>query len=163
VKSFAAIDFETANFYRSSICSMGIVIVENGIITEKFYELVKPAPNYYNRINIEIHGLNKKDTDNALNFPEVWSKIYPKISHLPFFAHNSPFDEGCLKAVYSIYEMQYPDIQFHCSCRLSRKHLKGLPNHKLNTVSNFLGFNLENHHHALADAEACAWIALNLI
>lgn len=29
----------------------------------------------------------------------------------------------------------------------------------LHTVAAACGYNLANHHHALADAEACAWIA----
>ena len=32
MKDFAAIDFETANNERSSVCSVGIVIVRNGEI-----------------------------------------------------------------------------------------------------------------------------------
>lgn len=39
MKSFAAIDFETANHNRSSICSVGVVIVENEIIVDKVYRL----------------------------------------------------------------------------------------------------------------------------
>ena len=27
-------------------------------------------------------------------------------------------------------------------------------------MENFAAYRLENHHHALADAEACAWIAI---
>lgn len=38
-----------------------------------------------------------------------------------------------------------------------------LPNHQLQTVAAACGFNLENHHHALADAEACACIAMKIL
>ena len=37
MKDFAAIDFETANNERSSVCSVGIVVVRNGEIVDKFY------------------------------------------------------------------------------------------------------------------------------
>ena len=36
MKDFAAIDFETANNERSSVCSVGIVIVRNGEIVDTF-------------------------------------------------------------------------------------------------------------------------------
>ena len=36
MKDFAAIDFETANNERSSVCSMGIVIVRDGQIADSF-------------------------------------------------------------------------------------------------------------------------------
>ena len=35
MKDFAAIDFETANNERSSVCSVGIVVVRNGEIVEQ--------------------------------------------------------------------------------------------------------------------------------
>ena len=34
MKDFAAIDFETANNQRSSVCSVGLVIVRDGEITD---------------------------------------------------------------------------------------------------------------------------------
>ena len=36
MKDFVAIDFETANFTQSSICSVGIVIVKDGEIVDNF-------------------------------------------------------------------------------------------------------------------------------
>ena len=36
MENFAAIDFETANNERTSICSVGIVIVRNGKIVDSF-------------------------------------------------------------------------------------------------------------------------------
>ena len=47
MKDFAAIDFETANGKRTSVCSVGIVIVRNGKIINKIYRLIRPRPNYY--------------------------------------------------------------------------------------------------------------------
>ena len=38
-----------------------------------------------------------------------------------------------------------------------------LENHQLQTVAAACGYCLENHHHALADAEACAWIAREIL
>ena len=73
-------------------------------------------------------------------------------------------DEGCLKAVHELYEMTYPNYKFYCTCRTSRKVFgKELPNHQLHTVAARCGYDLTNHHHALADAEACAQIALLII
>lgn len=87
MKSFVAIDFETANQYRSSICSIGIVIVINSVITDSFYELIKPSPNFYCGWATDIHGINYWDTIKAKTFPEIWENINPKISDLPFVAH----------------------------------------------------------------------------
>lgn len=40
MRDFAAIDFETANNERSSVCSVGIVIVRDGEIVDSFYSLI---------------------------------------------------------------------------------------------------------------------------
>ena len=159
INHFAAIDFETANQYRGSVCSVGIVIVNDGIIVDKIYSLIKPRPNFYSYWNTEIHGLSDSDTCDAPEFPEVWAEIAPQINDLPLIAHNSPFDEGCLRAVHELYGMDYPEYEFHCTCRMARKAFPYLVNHKLHTVAAHVGFDLRNHHHALADAEACTAIA----
>ena len=156
--NFAAIDFETANNERTSVCSVGVVIVKDGEIVDKFYSLIHPEPDYYLYWNTCVHGLTREDTANAPVFSEVWKQVEPKITGLPLVAHNKAFDEACLKAVFRTYCMDYPDYEFYCTYQASRK-LKVLRNHQLHTVAEFFGFDLKNHHHALADAEACAWIA----
>ena len=165
MKDFAAIDFETANRNLCSVCSVGVVVVRDGIITERIYELIKPEPEWYDYRNTQVHGMTEKDTRNALTFDKVWYKIEPWLEGLPLVAHNSPFDEGCLKSVFKTYGMTYPDYEFHCTCRAARRVFGKtvLPNHQLHTVAAHCGFDLKNHHHALADAEACAVIALHIL
>lgn len=163
MQDFAAIDFETANGERSSVCSVGVVVVRGGVVTDRFYSLIQPEPNYYTWFCQRVHGLGPRDTDSAEVFPKVWARVAPLIEGLPLVAHNSPFDEGCLRAVMRVYQMDWPDYKFYCTCRAARRKMKYLPNHQLHTVAEACGFCLENHHHALADAEACAAIAIQLL
>ena len=69
--NFAAIDFETANGKRTSVCSVGVVIVREGKITNKIYRLIRPRPNYYTQWTTAVHGLTYDDTMEADEFPEV--------------------------------------------------------------------------------------------
>ena len=147
MERFAAIDFETANGKRSSICSIGIAILEDDWVVDSIYTLVRPTPNFYTRWTTAIHGLSAEDTNDALCFEEAWESIAPKLKDLPLVAHNSPFDEGCLKA----------------TCRLSRKMYPFLVNHQLQTVAAHCGYDLTQHHNAMADAYACAHIALTMM
>lgn len=161
---FAAIDFETANRHRASVCSVGVVVVRDGKVAESFYRLIRPRPNYYSRFTTAIHGLTAADTDEAPEFEEVWHEIAPHIEGLPLVAHNAPFDEGCLRAAFELYEMPYPGYLFFCTCRAARQVFgRRLPNHQLHTVAAACGYDLQQHHHALADAEACAHIALKIL
>ena len=61
----------------------------------------------------------------------------------------------------------FPDVWDQVEDRIlaaSRRHFgRSLPNHQLHTVAAACGYSLLNHHHALADAEACASIALKIL
>lgn len=162
MKTFAALDFETANQHRSSVCSVGLVFVENDIIVDKYYELIKPVPNFYSYWNTQVHGLILEDTEHALVFSDLWNDILKRIKNMPIVAHNSAFDESCLKAVLQSYNLPLHQNSFFCTYRKSKSMFPHLPNHKLPTVSQYLGFHLNSHHNALADAEACAHIAINI-
>ncbi|MBQ7689748.1 MAG: 3'-5' exoribonuclease [Muribaculaceae bacterium] len=163
MQNFAAIDFETANSERSSVCSVGVVVVRDGEIAHSFYSLIQPEPNYYNYWCSRVHGLCRADTETAPVFPDVWAEIAPLIAGLPLVAHNKAFDEGCLKAVFRVYQLDYPDYEFYDTLKAARKQLPTLPNYQLHTVAAACGYRLQRHHHALADAEACAWIARELL
>lgn len=164
MRDFAAIDFETANMEPSSVCSMGLVVVCGGEVVDRFYSLIRPEPEYYCYWNTRVHGLTREDTAEAPVFPQVWEKAAPLIGGLPLVAHNSSFDERCLRAVFRTYCMDYPDYTFLCTCIASRRVLgRELPNHQLQTVAARCGYDLTRHHHALADAEACAAIALRIL
>ena len=161
---FAAIDFETANEQASSVCSVGIVVVRGGEVVDTFYSLIHPEPEYYQWFCRRVHGLGPEDTEDAPVFPYVWAQIEPLIEGLPLVAHNARFDEGCLKAIFRVYRMDYPDYIFFDTLAASRRHFGWrLPNHQLQTVAEACGYSLLNHHHALADAEACAAIALTIL
>ncbi len=133
-----------------------------GRIVDRFYSLIQPLPNYYSYWTTRVHGLTRADTDGQPPFPEVWARAERLIGGLPLVAHNRPFDEGCLRAVFAEYGMEYPGFEFHCTLAASRRRLN-LPSHQLHLSAAACGYNLANHHDALADAEACAAIALKLL
>lgn len=163
MNDFAAIDFETANGYRTSVCSVGVVIVREGVVVDTFYSLIQPEPNFYNYWNTRVHGLSSRDTDDAPLFPDVWAQIEPRIKGLPLVAHNKAFDERCLKAVMRCYGMDYPDYTFFCTLQASRRKMRNLPNHQLHVVAQACGYCMQHHHNALDDAKACAAIAMAIL
>ena len=171
IRDFVAIDFETANQHLCSVCSVGVVIVQDGEVVDSFYSLIHPEPEYYSYFCQRVHGISAADTDDAPIFPVVWeevekriSAIFPHAESIPLVAHNARFDESCLKAVFRVYQMDYPDYLFLDTLTASRRQFgRSLPNHQLQTVAAACGYSLMRHHHALADAEACAAIALDLL
>jgi len=116
-----------------------------------------------NVVTFLVYGIDKWRSTSGRLLPTGRKKAKKgswRIS-IPFVAHNARFDEGCLKAVLRVYQMDYPDYRFYDTLAAARRQFgHSLPNHQLHTVAAACGYDLQNHHHALADAEACAAIAL---
>ena len=154
MENFIAIDVETAQGKRWSICQIGLAIVENGVITETISELVQPPNNEYSVYNTRIHGITEEDTSRSPLFPEIWQKLFPKIQGQKLVAHNASFDINCLHQTLEYYGMDVLD--FNCACTYK------LTGQKLDIACNELGINLTNHHDAVSDAVACAEIYLKV-
>ncbi|PXA11265.1 DNA polymerase III subunit epsilon, partial [Staphylococcus pseudintermedius] len=86
--SFVALDFETANYKRTSICSVGMVKVVANEIVETFYTLVNPN-DFFAARNIEVHGIHAKDVQHSPNFAYVYPYMMQFIGDLPVVAHNA--------------------------------------------------------------------------
>jgi len=160
--NFVAIDFETA--IKHYICAVGIVTVENGLITDEFYTLVKPPGNYYNWFCTQVHGITSGDTEDALSFLEIYPEIHKRLVGKTVVAHNEAFDRNVLKK--SMYEnnLDYSELQisdtWECTMRYCRA-LSKYPSGKLNECCAVDGIAL-NHHEALSDARACAELFLKI-
>jgi len=161
--TFTAIDFETANYERTSACQIGIVVVKDGKIIEEFVSFIKPVPDYFlSRFTDDIHGISKETVADAPTFQELWGKISEFIEYAPVIvAHNAPFDMGVLKACLKYHDIRASLPGHLCTVKESRKKLPNLKNHTLSTVSDYFDIPL-NHHEALSDARAAARIALAL-
>jgi DNA polymerase-3 subunit epsilon len=158
------IDFETANFSPTSACSLGLVVLEK--TPEGYLEihrevfLIRPPTSAF--MFTHIHGLTWEDVRDAPTFSEIWEK-----SLAPWFndarklvAHNVSFDDRVLRATAAHYQIEIPAMRKECTVRMSRSHLKILPAN-LRNVCDTLGIEL-NHHEALSDAVASAYIYLHV-
>lgn len=161
LRDFTAIDFETANRYPTSACSIGIVVVQDGEITEEFSHLIKPEPYYFNKKFIDIHGITPAMVKDAPSFYDLWGVIGRYFDTEALVAHNVGFDMSVLKACLKWADLYVRLPESFCTCRLSRKLVKGLPNYKLNTLCDHFGIAL-NHHEALSDARGAAKIMIEL-
>ena len=158
--NFIAIDFETANRSRSSICSLGIAIVENAKLVNTEHILIKPTPNYYDAFNSNLHGISDKDTKNEMTFKQQWTGLKKYFHNKTIVAHNAAFDCSVLRFTLDDALLAYPDLDYHCTYRLAQETLP-LSSFTLADVSRHFKINL-NHHNAESDAKASALIALKL-
>lgn len=113
----------------------------------------------------QIHGIDRRMTENAPTFDVVWHRLHKLIGRFPLVAHNKAFDEKCIKAAFRTYGMDYPDYTFLCTVQKARRTIPRTlcASFSLPSLCGFLGIPFSNHHNALADAEACAKIAMAIL
>ena len=139
--SFAAIDFETADYKQDSACSVGIVVVRSGRITKRFHSLIRPPRKQFVPDFVDLHGISWQMVREERTFAEVWPEFAPILLGVDFVAaHNANFDISVLNA-----------------CCLAGG-ITPQPRNRLPDMCQHLGIPFSKHHDALADAEACARI-----
>lgn len=159
---FVAIDFETATSNFTSICSMGICVVENSKITERKEMLIKPEPFEFNDYNIKIHGITPDMVWDKPTFDMYWNTIKPYLQNKTVIAHNAMFDVGALCKTLDMYGIEYPTFNYLCTVKLSQLAYPELTSHKLNNLCDALGIKF-SHHRAYDDAYACAAVLLRIM
>jgi DNA polymerase-3 subunit epsilon len=157
--NFVALDFETANASRSSVCSIGLAKVAGNEIIDTYYSLVNPGERFDSR-NITVHGIHPADVQDAPTFQNIYEDVFAFIGSDPIVAHFAQFDINVLRGTAEKYALPLPDNPYFCSCMLSKKLLK-LSSNKLNVVAGHFDFQFD-HHNALEDAIACATIVINM-
>ena len=155
--TFAAIDFETADYGRDSACSIGVAIVRDGSLVQSVHRLIRPPEREFKFT--WLHGLAWEQVADAPPFGPVWREIEPLLEGVDFLAaHNAGFDRSVLAACSERYDLPGSGHRFVCSMSVARK-VWGIHPTRLSDVCARLDIPL-NHHHALSDAEACARILL---
>jgi DNA polymerase-3 subunit epsilon len=151
MSNFTAIDFETANSKPSSICQVGLAIVEDCKIVDRISYLVRPICNEYSPKNIEIHGITPEMTKDAETFDLIYLKIKQHIEGKQLVAHNAAFDMNCLQKALALYGIQQPKVSWYCTYKIYKESLpQACLRHGISV----------NHHIAESDAEACALLMI---
>lgn len=154
---FTAIDFETANKYANSACSLAAVTKCGEETVKETYRLIHPPFMVFAPEHIRIHGITPRQVKKEPKFNVLWPLFQPHIENQIIVAHYAVFDTRVLRSLLKTYCLEIPHASYACTVEISRKVWPDLPNHKLNTVAEFLGFSF-HHHQALDDARACAVI-----
>jgi len=158
------IDFETANSFVGSICSVGIAIIEGSTIVDTKYWLVKPHAEYFyfDPFNVMIHGIDEDAVKDAPEFDFIYEQIRHLFNNAIAVAHNAAYDMSALRHVMDLYGIEYPEIDYICTYKAALKTWSGLENYKLNTVCKFLKHDF-THHNAQEDAAACGKVLLSAL
>ncbi len=160
---FTAIDFETANGFRGSPCSVGLSKVRGGRIVEEAQWLMRPPAghDHFDPRNVQIHGVTPEQVAGQPRFGELFGEIGGFIGSDVLVAHNAAFDMGVIRSALEVSELPGPAFDYACTVMLSRRHYS-LPSYSLPFVAEAAGVPLLNHHDAVEDARACAGIMIDI-
>ena len=156
---YVALDFETSGYAAHSACAVGLCRIEDGVVTDSFYSLIRPPSSRV--LFTHVHGLTWPMLKDAPTFTEVWPQLvaFMEGSHA-LLAHNAGFDRRVLHASCQALELVQPQLPCLCTLKGARRSLP-LASRALDSVCGYFGIPLDPHH-AGADARACAEIYLRL-
>jgi DNA polymerase-3 subunit epsilon len=159
---FIAIDVETANADLASICQIGIAqFVDNQLVGE-WVSLINPQ-DYFDPINMEIHGISKSDVRHAPKCPEISARLGDFLSETIVVSHTH-FDRVSVGRTFRKYGIEMPEISWLDSAKVVRRtwpefSRKG---YGLKNVAKHIGYDFK-HHDALEDAKAAGHILIEAI
>ncbi|WP_168176573.1 exonuclease domain-containing protein [Williamsia sp. 1135] len=151
--NYTAIDFETANSYRGSPCSVGLVRVRNGVPDETRHWMMQPPDRVddFAPFNVSLHGITRAQVAEQPRWRDVLPDIVDFIGDDVVVAHNAGFDIGVVRYACAADDIDWPDVSFLCTMVLARRALS-LPAYRLPYVVAALDGGVIDHHDALADA-----------
>jgi DNA polymerase-3 subunit epsilon len=160
---FTAIDFETANGFRGSPCSVGLSKVRGGVVVEQASWLMVPPEghDHFDYHNVRVHGIRAEDVAGAPRFRELFPKIMEFVGEDILAAHNAAFDLGVIRSALEVSGLPGPAFEYVCTVMLSRR-CYSLVSNSLPYAAEEAGVPLVNHHDAGEDARACAGILIDI-
>lgn len=166
--NYIAFDVETTGFNRVTdrIVEIGAVLFQNGEVKKTFSSLVNPGITIPKAASDVNHITNEMLADAPTE-----DEVYPLLidflgdtlkGEIIMCAHNAQFDIHFLG--HALYRLGYDaTIKYIDTLSLSKKHIKGLENYKLQTLEKYYGIENEVSHRACSDAENCGHILWHLI
>ncbi|MBT4761767.1 MAG: exonuclease [Bdellovibrionaceae bacterium] len=160
--TFVAFDLETSGAYPigDHICEIGAVKWQNGKIIDEFQTLIKP-PVIMSDFIIGIHNITNEMVANAPSISDKIKDFHSFIQGAYLVAHHSPFDLGFLALEFERHKLPFPREKVFCSSVMSIKAIKGVENHKLQTLIQFLKIDGGQAHRGMDDAKACLEVLLH--
>jgi len=159
---FVSIDVETANADLASICQIGIAVYSGNILVDEWVTLIDPE-DYFNFINIDIHGIDESAVEGAPTFPEVASKISDYLRDKVVVSHTH-FDRVSIGRTFSKHNLEPVGAIWLDSAMVARRAWPEFARrgYGLKNLCEKIGYTFR-HHDALEDAKAAGAVLLEAI
>ena len=156
---FAALDVETANNTRGSICQIGVAFVREDGGIETWVTHVDPQTEDWSCT--WVHGITAETVAGAPLFGVALEPLVEALSGMVLYQHST-FDRAAINAACLNAGIEPPLWEWQDSVRVARKawpELKGKGGHGLASLKRHLSLRFR-HHDAGEDARAAAQVVL---
>ncbi|MCO5252008.1 MAG: exonuclease domain-containing protein [Candidatus Kapabacteria bacterium] len=163
--NFVVTDVETTGSdpKMHRITEIGCVTARSGLITEKYTTLANPhqaIPEFIQKMTGITDAMVRRAPEFVDAIPGI-KAMFRKPDTI-FVAHNSEFDYRFVKASFERSGFVF-ECEKLCSLKLARKLLPTDIKKNVGSLANFFGIPIISRHRALDDAEATAYILLELL
>src|SRR5215510_1748248 len=126
IPTFAAIDFETADYGRDSACAVAVVRVEGLAIVDRAHYYIRHPRSHF--VFSYVHGISWSDVVDAPTFRQLWPSLQKRLAGVEFLAaHNASFDRSVLRTCCEQARLSAPSQIFQCTVRLARAVCNNYP------------------------------------
>ncbi|MDY0322305.1 MAG: exonuclease domain-containing protein [Arcobacteraceae bacterium] len=156
---FVAIDVETANADMASICQIGLAKYRDGVLVEEWSSLIDPE-DYFDFINIDIHGITEDDVVGAPKFTDVFQQLSSFLVGSISVCHTH-FDRVSVGRAINKYSLGSIDTVWLDSAMVARRAWEecAWSGYGLSNVCKIIDYKFK-HHDALEDAKACGQVLI---
>lgn len=156
---FFALDVETANHDRASICQIGVACVRPDNTVETWMTYLDPMVDHWSFTY--LHKIDAQTVQGAPSFHEVLPMLEKALQERIVYQHSG-FDRSAIAAACRAHGTSEPMWDWKDSVQVARRawpELKGNGGHGLASLKTYLGLSFE-HHDAGQDARAAAEVVL---
>lgn len=156
---FFALDVETANNDRGSICQIGVACVRPDNSIETWMTYVDPQVDRW--VFTYLHGISARTVKGAPTFAEVLPVLRDALAGHAVYQHSG-FDRSAVATACGNSGLNIPQWDWYDSVHVARAawpELRGNGGHGLASLKQHLGLEFD-HHDAGEDARAAAEVVL---
>lgn len=164
--TFIVVDVETSGSdpVRNRMTEIACVEIQGGEIKRKYSSLINPH-QYIPHFIVNMTGITNEMAHRAPESSDVMAEVEPFFTNpnVIFVAHNVKFDFSFVQQTFLREGIRTFNPPMLCTLKLARKMLPREVKKNVGSLAGYFGVKVKNRHRALGDAEATAYILLELL
>lgn len=152
---YAFLDIETTGLDKENdeIIEVGVICTDEKMITERWSAVVIPQRDIPDTVT-KLTGIDDSVIENeGIPLDEALRTLSDKIRDRVTVIYNAPFDMAFLRRAEDITGRSIHFKKVIDALAVARKRIDTVPDHKLETVAEYLDVSIDGHHRAMSDCE----------